>query len=207
MTATPNSEATAPRLPRLDRALDLTSTWIARVCAWLIGTTLLVMLFAVTLQVVGRYWIHFLVGGPEELARLAMVTMVFLGLPVLARYSEHIKLDVANELIPNAALREWIARIALAVELVFLTVLTALAFDFVSVLWYSQQVSPALGLRIFWSRLPVFIGAALAAVVCACVLIRRLLGAADVPDDGLHNELDVLVGTPPGSTDNQTVKP
>ncbi len=196
MTARANSETATVRLPKLDRALEKTSTWIARVCAWLIAGTLLVMLVAVTLQVVARYWIHFLVGGPEELARLAMVTMVFLGLPVLARYSEHIKLDVANELLPNPALREWIARFALTVELVFLTVLTVLAFEFVSTLWYSPQLSPALGLRIFWSRLPVFVGAALAAIVCACVLLRRLLGASDVPDDELHDDLDVLVGTP-----------
>jgi TRAP-type C4-dicarboxylate transport system permease small subunit len=87
--------------------------------------------------------------------------------------------------------------LALVVELVFLTVLAALALEFVTVLWHSQQLSPALGLRIFWSRLPVFIGTALAAIVCACVLIRRLLGATDVPDDGLHGDLDVLVGNPP----------
>lgn len=201
MTARANSEAgpATVRLPTLARALDLTSTWIARICAWLIAAMLFVMLVAVTLQVVGRYWIHFLVGGPEELARLSMVTMVFLGLPVLARYSEHIKLDVANELIPNATLREWIARFALLAELVFLTLLAALALEFVSVLWHSQQLSPALGLRIFWSRLPVFIGTALAALVCACVLIRRLLGATDIPNDELRGELDVLVGTPPAT--------
>ena len=187
------------RLPRLDRVLDLTSTWIARGCAWLIAAMLFVMLVAVTLQVVGRYWIHFLVGGPEELARLSMVTMVFLGLPVLVRYSEHIKLDVANELLPNATLREWIARTALFIELVFLTVLAVLSFEFVSALAHSQQLSPALGLRIFWSRLPVFIGTTLAVIVCACVLARRLLGATDVPDDALHDDLDELVGTPPES--------
>jgi TRAP-type C4-dicarboxylate transport system permease small subunit len=213
LTAMANPDATNPdatnldavRLPKVASALDRLSTSIARICAWVIAAMLFVMLFAVTLQVIGRYWIHFLVGGPEELARLSMVTMVFLGLPVLARYSEHIRLDVANELIPNATLREWIARCALFIELVFLTTLAVLAFEFVSVLWHSQQLSPALGLRIFWSRLPVFIGTGLAAIVCACVLARRLLGAADVPDDDLHDELDELVGTPPSMPD--TVKP
>lgn len=205
MTATAKSRTkpgTSPLLQRTDRLLDTVSTWIARVCAWLIAATLFVMLVSVTIQVIARHWIHFLVGGPEELARLAMVTMVFLGLPVLARYSDHIKLDVAGELIPHAGIREWVARFALFVELVFLSILAVLAYEFVSVLWYSQQESPALGLRIFWSRLPVFIGSALAAIVCACVLIRRIVGKADEDADQVRDDADEPLARPPKSADH-----
>ncbi|MGV9800888.1 TRAP transporter small permease [Mycobacterium sp. NPDC003449] len=169
----------SPRLAKLDRSLDVVSTTIARVCAWTVAAMLLLMLAAVTLQVASRYWLHFLVGGSEELARLSMVTMVFLGLPVLARYSEHIKLDVANEFIRNVRAREWLARAALLMELVFLVVLSALAYEFVVSLWHSQQQSPALGLRILWSRLPILIGSSLAALVCACILVRRVTGNPD----------------------------
>ncbi|KWX57365.1 TRAP transporter small permease [Mycobacterium sp. NAZ190054] len=163
------------RLQRVARVLDVISTSIALVCGWTIAMMLLAMLVAATLQVASRYWLNFLVGGTEELARLSMVTMVFLGLPVLARYSDHIKLDVANEFIHNARAREWLARFALFMELVFLAVLAVLAYEFVAGLWHSQQQSPALGLRIFWSRVPIFIGAALAVLVCACVLLRRII--------------------------------
>lgn len=171
------------RLPRLDRALDVISTGIATVCTVLITFMLFVSLAAVSLQVVSRFWLHSIVGAPEELARLSMVMMVFVGMPVLVRYFENIRLDVAHELISSAGVREWLHRIALAAELVFLVILSILAYQFVEQLAHSTQQSPALGIRIFWSRLPVFVGALLASIVCACMLVRRVLGPMpELPD-------------------------
>ena len=71
-------------LGRIDRALDVASTAIATLCIWLVSALLLVMLASITFQVVARYWVHTVVGAPEEIARLCMVTMVFMALPALA---------------------------------------------------------------------------------------------------------------------------
>ncbi|MCR4514123.1 TRAP transporter small permease [Aeromicrobium sp. 50.2.37] len=165
----------ACRAPRLDRVLAVVSGAIAAACTWLVAAMLTIMLVCVLLQVLSRYWLHFLGGGPEEIARLCMVGAVFLALPALAQYSENIRLDVAQELLSSAAAREWLTRLALAAEVVFLTVLSVLAIDFVQTLSLSSQRSPSLELRLYWSRMPVPVGAGLGALVSACVLVRRFL--------------------------------
>ncbi|GAA0193828.1 hypothetical protein GCM10008944_08350 [Cytobacillus oceanisediminis] len=184
----------ACRAPRLDRVLSVVSGGVAAACAWLVAVMLTIMLVCVLLQVLSRYWLHSLGGSPEEIARLCMVGAVFLALPALAHYSENIRLDVAQELVPSAAVREWLTRLALAVEVAFLTVLTVLAIDFVQTLSLSSQRSPSLELRLYWSRMPVPVGAALGALVGACVLLRRFLVRGLVP-----------TGAPaPASTDRST---
>ena len=80
-----------------------------------------------------------------------------------------------HELVKNREVVEWVHRLALFIELVFLVVLAKLAWDFVSFLSQSSQQSPSLGLRIFWSRSPIFVGATLGAFVTACVLVRRFI--------------------------------
>lgn len=167
------------RTPRwllaVDRVLDRISAGISHVCTVVLVVMLLTMVVAAAVQVIARYVIPTVVGGPEEIARTAMVAIVFLGLPVLARHSEHIALDMLQEKVRSARGREYLLRLALAAELLFLTILAVLAYTFVERLWLSPQESPALGIRLFYTRLPVLIGAALAAVVTAAALLRRFL--------------------------------
>jgi TRAP-type C4-dicarboxylate transport system permease small subunit len=178
-------------LGRVDRVLDVVSTTIATVCMWLVAVLLFVMLAAITFQVAARYWIHSVVGAPEEIARLCMVTMVFLALPTLARYSDHVRLDTVQELVKNRVVVEWVHRLALLIEFVFLLVLSVLAYEFVAFLAQSSQESPSLGLRIFWSRLPILVGAALGALVTACVLIRRFINPPGADLDQGAPESDI----------------
>jgi TRAP-type C4-dicarboxylate transport system permease small subunit len=159
----------------VDRILDRTSAGISAVCTGALVLMLLTMVVAATAQVVARYVFPTVVGGPEEIARAAMVTIVFLGMPVLARHSEHIVLDLLQEKVTSARVREYLLRFGLAAELLFLTILALLAYPFVERLWLSSQESPALEIRLFYTRLPVLVGAVLAVVVTAAALLRRFL--------------------------------
>lgn len=177
----PSGAVRGRTLKALDRLLDIISTSISVACVVVITAMLFVMLAAVTLQVVSRYWIDGFVGEPEELARLSMVMMVFLAIPTLAHYSENIRLDVAQEIVKSAAVREWFTRAALFTEFVFLAILAVLSFQFIEQLSHSVQQSPSLGIRLFWTRAPVFVGSALGALVTLCVLGRRIINGP--PDE------------------------
>lgn len=159
----------------LDRVLDRVSAGISAACTVVLVVMLLTMVVAASVQVVARYVFPTVVGGPEEIARTAMVSIVFLGLPVLARHSEHISLDLLQEKVRSARTREYLVRLALAAELAFLVTLAVLSYTFIERLWLSPQESPALGVRLFYTRLPVLVGSVLAAVVTAAALLRRFL--------------------------------
>jgi TRAP-type C4-dicarboxylate transport system permease small subunit len=175
-TETPTPTSHAPKwLLAVDRVLDRVSAGISHVCTVVLVVMLLTMVVAATIQVIARYVFPTVVGGPEEIARTAMVAIVFLGLPVLARHAEHIVLDMLQEKVRSARGREYLLRVGLAAELLFLTILAVLAYTFIERLWLSPQESPALEIRLFWTRLPVLVGAVLAAVVTAAALLRRFL--------------------------------
>ena len=172
----PNRASRAPKwLLMVDRVLDRVSGGISHVCTVLLAVLLLTMVVAATVQVIARYVFPTVVGGPEEIARTAMVAIVFLGMPVLARHSEHIVLDLLQEKVSSARGREFLLRLALAGELLFLTILVIITIPFLERLWLSPQESPALEIRLFWTRLPVLIGASLGALVTAGALLRRFL--------------------------------
>jgi len=149
------------------------------------------MLASVTLEVASRYTGNNL-GGSGELARLSMVMLVFMSLPALAHHSGHIRLDVVSEKVKSKVVVEWVHRCALLAELTFLVVLTGLAYEFVSLLADSTQQTPSLGIRLFWFRLPLLVGAALGAVVSACVLLRRLINPPGADLDESAEYADIM---------------
>jgi TRAP-type C4-dicarboxylate transport system permease small subunit len=178
--STSEAPTKASRAPKMllvvDRVLDRISGVISHVCTVVLVVMLLVMVTAATVQVIARYVFPTVVGGPEEIARTAMVAIVFLGMPVLARHSEHIALDMLQEKVRSARAREYLLRLALAAELLFLVLLAVFTLPFLERLWLSPQESAALEIRVFWTRLPVLVGALLAALVTAAALLRRFLG-------------------------------
>jgi len=62
------------------------------------------MLFALFVQVVSRY-IFTPIAWTEELARYTYIWLVYLGVAVLQKHKEHIKLDLLNKFLPKKLLK------------------------------------------------------------------------------------------------------
>jgi TRAP-type C4-dicarboxylate transport system permease small subunit len=172
--------AGAPGGPGWLRPLDRLLVIIRRACETALVLCIVTMVFGVTVQVAARYVFEVVVIGPAEIARYAMTTAVFLGLPVLAATMTHIRLDAAFTALPSQRLRRGLVLVVLVFELAFTTAFAWLSWELVASLLESQQRSAALEVRLLWPTMPILVGSALAAVVTAGVLVRTVvLGPPD----------------------------
>ncbi|MET1416714.1 TRAP transporter small permease [Roseibium sp. HPY-6] len=74
---------------------------IFAVLRYLLVMILATMVVAVLAQVFSRYALDFSLTWSEELARICMITMVFLGAAVLSRDNEHLAVTTIIELLPK----------------------------------------------------------------------------------------------------------
>lgn len=140
-----------------------------------------VMLLAAIAQVAARYVFETALVGPEEIARYMMIGGTFLALPVLARRRNHIAVDALAHYVPEAG-RVWLERLVLLVELTFLVLFTWYASLVVEELRVGQGFSAGLELPAWIPFLPVALGAGLALVVTAVLLVHTFVpGGAEAP--------------------------
>lgn len=88
---------------------------------------------AVFAQFFFRYFLNMPLGWTEELARYLMISVAFLGLPVVTRRGEHIAIDLFLALLPARA-RPWLEAIA---ELIQLAIIGTLVWQ----AWALAQLS------------------------------------------------------------------
>lgn len=84
----------------LDR-LSLFERVIFAVLRFLLIAILATMVIAVLAQVFSRYVLDFSLTWSEELARICMISLVFLGAAVLSRNNEHLSVTTVIELFPK----------------------------------------------------------------------------------------------------------
>jgi TRAP-type C4-dicarboxylate transport system permease small subunit len=138
----------------------------------LLGTACLALLLALMVaQVVLRYGFGFTPFVTEELARWAMIWMVFAGVVLAVREDSHIRIEALVLLLPERARRLW---------MLFLDLLSA--FLFAVLAWQGlDMVAFAMGQRSDGMRIPLaypyaVLPAAFAlAAVMALVVVRRHL--------------------------------
>lgn len=80
------------RFARLDAALGLAA-----------GLLLLAMMLLTFADVVGRYVFNTPIRGAFELTELALLALVFAGLPLVSTADEHVTMDFVDKLLPPAA--------------------------------------------------------------------------------------------------------
>lgn len=142
-----------------------------------------ILFAAIVALTIAQVGFRYLLGAPliwsEELAKLLLVWMVFLGAAAVAFDGKHLDVDVVFKALPPAA-RTAVRWLNLAVAVVFLAAMGWFALDIIEIeSWASLG---ATGLSAAWVRAPAAVGAAL--IVVFLILRRTAGGWRDSPDDG-----------------------
>lgn len=147
-------------LARLDRAT-------ARLEEAAVFTILLGLVITLVLQVASRFVFKFPLAWTEELARIGLLWLVFIGAAVAARRAEHFAVELFMEKVPLPG-KAMIARAVGALVVAFFLVLTLIAAH--SAHFGALQTLPALGVSVAWATTAIPVGCALMAVHFAAAL-------------------------------------
>jgi len=152
--------------------LILMLTWLARLGA---GLAFAVLIGTVLIQVLGRTFAASPV-WTEELTRFALMFMVAFGAGLAFRSGDLVNVDVVCESLPGRA--PWALRLLAAVVTAGLALyLLPHAWRYVAI--GKMQTSPALGLRMDFVHLTVWLLLALLALFATLRVVGMLSGAED----------------------------
>lgn len=138
------------------------------------------MVGSVLLQVITRYGFGFSISWSEELARLSLISSIFLGAAILTRSEDHLKVDTFILLLPGRA-RSGLAIAANMVGIYCTGYLISGSFRALNREW--SQLTPAM-------QLPM---GAIYSIVFFSTLLMVLFLAVNV----LRHAYDVIKGNPP----------
>lgn len=157
--------------PRI--AVDL--AWPLR---FLTGAMFAIIVTLTIAQVVFRYVFDSPLIWSEELSKLLLVWMVFLGAAAVTFDGKHLDVDVVFAALPPF-LRRAVRQVNLAMALFFLTALAWFSWEIVEI--ESWSALGALDISAAWVRLPATVGGAL---MILFLILRRLgRGWSGAPDD------------------------
>jgi TRAP-type C4-dicarboxylate transport system permease small subunit len=168
--------------------LDLAAVRLLRFAA---GLAFAVLCGAVLVQVVGRSVVGISPVWTEELTRFALLWLAACGAGLALRSGDLVNVDLVVEALPRPL--PWAFRLLAALAtLGFALVLLAPAWRFVSI--GAWQTSPAMGLRMDWVHLSVWVMLAGLALFAALRVAGMLTGASE----GLpEREAEVETGLAP----------
>lgn len=157
------------------RIADTIIHLITRLAQWGTGVSFAVLIAAVLLQVVGRLT-GFAPVWTEELTRYALLFSVAFGCGLAFRSGDLVNVDVVCEFLPGRI--PWLLRLFSAVATCALAIyLLSHAWRYVSI--GKMQTSPALGVRMDFIHLSVWLMLALLAVFAGVRVIGMLTGTED----------------------------
>ncbi|AUH66567.1 TRAP transporter small permease [Paracoccus zhejiangensis] len=151
------------------------------------GISFLVLIVAVTVQVVSR---SFVGGSPvwtEELTRFALLYLAGFGTGMALFTGDLVNVDLFSEGLPGRG--PWVLRlVSAALVLVFcvLTIGPALRFTQIG----AMQTSPAMGLRMDWVHGSVLLLLTMLALAAALRIIGMVTGATDGRPENLIGEIE-----------------
>tara|TARA_R110002049_G_scaffold267817_1_gene444289 strand:- start:13097 stop:13579 length:483 start_codon:yes stop_codon:yes gene_type:complete len=121
-----------------------------------------------------RYFLNMPLGWTEELARYLMISVAFLGLPVVTRRGEHIAIDMFVEMLP-AMVRPWLENLA---EIIQIALIGMLAWQALSLAQLSGQAMSSIPLPKSVIYYIVFVGLVLNLAATVLRLSDRLRGVS-----------------------------
>lgn len=163
-----------------------------RTVLWVLAGLMLVMTIAISVQILVRFTSSFptlRVSAPwtEELARYAMIWLIFLGMAVGLRHRSLIAVTYFVEKLPQAAGRG-LQYMALLISFLFLGLLVKLGLQ--SVHYGTVELSPVLRIPKSWVYWAMPAGAVLGALNIVASILENHLRGGDIrrPDSALSAE-------------------
>jgi TRAP-type C4-dicarboxylate transport system permease small subunit len=155
----------------VDRLLGLLDRGIRALLVLVVA----VMVAVVFAQVVARYGLNASIGWADEIARLAFVTTVFLGIAVAVRARAHIGIELAAAVLPAAAARP-LRRLVLAGSAALAAIVAWEGAMIAAEQWDERMISVELSSG--WFLVPVVAGMAVSALhLASAALLGERQGA------------------------------
>lgn len=124
---------------------------------WIAQFALVIVACCVFAQVVSRYIFNSALSWTEELSSFAMVWAVYMGASVAVRESFHVRVMLLVKMLPHRAAVVFIIMGDL-LWLLFCGIMLAVGWQYISLLWTTEYISPSLGIDQKWPQSIVIIG-------------------------------------------------
>lgn len=163
----------------LNPVLDTFEIQLTRVCRIAIGLSFAVLIIAVLTQVIGRT----LGSSPvwtEELTRFALLYIAAIGAGLSLQSGDLVNVDIFCDAFGMRASRAF-KLVSSLLTIAMSALLVIPAWQFVSI--GALQTSPALGLRMTWIHLSVFVLLVLLGLFASLRVIKLFTSPADKPKD------------------------
>lgn len=146
--------------------IDKISYWIDAASKALIVAFLTIMTVVLAIQIVLRYFFQMGIIWSDELARFAMIALVYIGAASATRDNSHITVSIFEDQKPS--LRKWFAPIQWIVMFVYSVCLIKFGFDTLKVV--GAQSSANMGISMGW----IYAVIPLSAAIMIVHLIARI---------------------------------
>ncbi|AEC21158.1 hypothetical protein PT7_2618 [Pusillimonas sp. T7-7] len=165
------------RYPQLARLLTYATT-LSRIAIWVAGSLTLLSALYITADIITRKLLGFPLGGADELSGYAFAISISWALSFATLQRANIRIDALYQLLPPrlCAILDWVALVALAV---FIAYLTRYAADVSMLSWTRNASANTVMATPLW--IPQFLwlaGLTWLCIVLALMLIRSSLALA-----------------------------
>lgn len=168
-----------------------------RVIGWSAGICLLTITGVLFVNSMARYFAGIAFIGGEELARLLMVWLTFLGSYLLVRIQRHVTVDILPQIMPQLGVRILIIAVGL-VGAVTMFWVARIGWDLASFIMNTNQMMSSLPIRRGWLYVAIPIGTGLMAVAYAMQVLLALTNQPfPRPEDFGMASSDLSVDAPP----------
>lgn len=161
--------------------------WMRRLLRIGTGLSFLILIIAVTVQVVGRSFVDSSPVWTEELTRFALLYLAGFGTALALFTGDLVNVDLVSEGLPG----RWPWRLRLisaALVLIFCVVLIGPAWKFTSI--GAMQTSPAMALPMNYVHGSVLLLLAMLALAALMRIIGMLTGATEGKPENLFGEIE-----------------
>lgn len=125
------------------KGLDKVDSFIESIETYIIITLFTVMSVSAFCQVLFRYVLHIVFPASEEIARLAMVSMTFIGAALATRLDNHIRLDFLDAFL-TPTMKEILKVIVDVFTIIVVGVFFSWGVEFVTFAFATNQLTAAL---------------------------------------------------------------
>lgn len=139
------------------RVINFVSTWLEVIVSRLIAVFLTIITFSLIIQVAVRYLTTSGASWPEELARFAMIWMVFLGASLATKNNSQIRITALEDIFPSVT--KYLFIIQQIISVIYFIIIVYFGFRILGVV--ATQTSANIGIPMHY----IYISLPLSAII------------------------------------------